>query len=801
MASVGGLSSSTSSSLNSIRGYGGLASGLDRDTLIEQMTAATQSKIDAKNQQKTKLEWEQEAIRSITDKMYDFSQSYTSYSSSTNLLGTSLYNRTVLTASGTNAKYVSVTGSAKTGALPSILGVKQLAQKAMAKSSGSVSDRKVSTNMMGAASAESGKKLSDVKVNFNMAGGESIYVKYGTQSYTVKLGRGEGYSYNTAEDVVESIEKSLKEVSIGEGKTLADVLKVSSSGDRLILENQDAAGNDIEITGGSGNVLNTLGFLKDGQTIGSMDKDWRVLNKGEKLTAQADQKAMQEKSYAEIMGGQEIAFSYNGKTSWIEMPDAQKMQDMTFEDVRKDLQDKLDDAFGTGRIEVAFDNGNFGFKTMRPGENKEDLTSTLSISASTGHITGEESLFGIADGESNRLNLSAKLDAAGTAGTWTAPSDGKYTFQINGKDITLTKDMTVQQAIDEINNSGAKVQIAYQENEDRFVMTSTEDGASGKVEIVDKTGIMAGLFGIGDGTNAVGKDAIITVQYAGSDEAVNVVRGSNTLSIDGLNITVNSTFGEYIGDTITDASKADKVTLTGKADTDKAVDAVKGMIEKFNEILKQINDEASTKPNRDYKPLTSSQKADLSEKEIELWEKKAKEGLLFNDSDIKGLANGLRNVISPEFRAALSEIGITTSDDYADNGKLVFDEAKFRTAMETDPEKVRKLLTEEVKTDSAGNKTGGGLMANIKTVMDKYASMTGSVKGILVQRAGSTHSLTSVLTNTIQKQLDDIDKQISSLTDRLTMEQDRFISQFTQLETLISQMNSQSSYLAGLMGQ
>ena len=37
MATIGGLSSS-SSNASSIRGYGGLASGLDRDTLIENMT-------------------------------------------------------------------------------------------------------------------------------------------------------------------------------------------------------------------------------------------------------------------------------------------------------------------------------------------------------------------------------------------------------------------------------------------------------------------------------------------------------------------------------------------------------------------------------------------------------------------------------------------------------------------------------------------------------------------------------------------------------------------------------------------
>ena len=51
MASIGGLSGTTSSSLNGLKGYGGLASGLDRDSLIEGMTQGTTSKI-YKQQQK-----------------------------------------------------------------------------------------------------------------------------------------------------------------------------------------------------------------------------------------------------------------------------------------------------------------------------------------------------------------------------------------------------------------------------------------------------------------------------------------------------------------------------------------------------------------------------------------------------------------------------------------------------------------------------------------------------------------------------------------------------------------------------
>ncbi len=91
-------------------------------------------------------------------------------------------------------------------------------------------------------------------------------------------------------------------------------------------------------------------------------------------------------------------------------------------------------------------------------------------------------------------------------------------------------------------------------------------------------------------------------------------------------------------------------------------------------------------------------------------------------------------------------------------------------------------------------------MTNIKTIMDQYASTTGATKGILIQRAGSEHSVTSVLDNSLLDQMNEIDDKISRLTTQLTTEQDRYISQFTQLELLISQMNSQSTWLTSMMG-
>ena len=87
MASLSGVSSSNtmSSLMNSANMISGLASGLDTEGMIENLVKSYQAKISQLNQKVTKTEWKQDAYRSIIQKMYNFSNKYTSYTSSTNL--------------------------------------------------------------------------------------------------------------------------------------------------------------------------------------------------------------------------------------------------------------------------------------------------------------------------------------------------------------------------------------------------------------------------------------------------------------------------------------------------------------------------------------------------------------------------------------------------------------------------------------------------------------------------------------------------------------------------------------------
>ena len=53
--------------------------------------------------------------------------------------------------------------------------------------------------------------------------------------------------------------------------------------------------------------------------------------------------------------------------------------------------------------------------------------------------------------------------------------------------------------------------------------------------------------------------------------------------------------------------------------------------------------------------------------------------------------------------------------------------------------------------------------------------------------------------NTIQKELNNIDSQIERWQDKMEDQIDHYTSQFSRLEQLIQQMNSQSSYFSQLM--
>lgn len=820
MATIGGLSTSTSSS---IRGYGGLASGLDRDTLIENLTYGTTSKITQQQQKKTTLEWKQAAVRNISDKMISFANKYTAtMASKTNLFSSVFWGRSNITLSGANSKFVKVTGTANSAASFAIAGVKQLAQKAKWTSSASVSDRTLNTGAIDTT------KTTDVQ---NLVG-KSIDFEYGGQRISIDLKAMEGYDYKNADDIAAALNKLFEDETVKTDKNttseLSKVIKATAKDGVITFENIDPNKNDLKLVGGDALKILGIDAGEDGLTISAATDADKVQSK-----ALEEKDLITKTSFEDTIGGKTITFNYNGKSATVKLPGAEeltknedgtpKTSEETREAIRKSIQEQLDTTFGEDRIEVAINaEGGLALRTTNPAIAKkdddgnvitddkgntvlaDDTSSTLSVAYGD---SGVLEALNVKEGESNRLNIRTGIAEAGAKGgiTFEKDADGKEiakTITINGKDFNITSDTTLEELMGQINDDpDARVKISYESNTDKFTISSTVNGASGKVdisgdqEILKMLGVAKPEAGKENGVtedasgnlslSTHGQDAIIAVKYGDSDEAVELVRDSNSFTMDGMAVTVSGEFGYVDNAGVKELDKtSEDVTFTANVDADSIVETIKTMVEEYNAIIDLVNTEMTTKPDRDYSPLTSEQKSELTEDEVKTWEEKAKEGLLYGDADLRNLSNDLRFVIGGSNFQALSDIGLTTSTSWTDNGKLVLDEAKLRSALESDPESVEKAFTDST-----------GLGSNLKDVMNKYVKTIGT-KGILIEKAGSKSSPLSITNNTIYKQIDDINKQIAKLQARLKTEQDRYISQFTSLESLISQMNSQSGWLS-----
>jgi flagellar hook-associated protein 2 len=146
-------------------------------------------------------------------------------------------------------------------------------------------------------------------------------------------------------------------------------------------------------------------------------------------------------------------------------------------------------------------------------------------------------------------------------------------------------------------------------------------------------------------------------------------------------------------------------------------------------------------------------------------------GALLGDALLRNVESDIRRTVTdmvgsaPEGLQSLSMIGITTNTD----GTLKLDESKLTRALESDFDAVGKLF-------------GGdnGIGSRLDSIVDKHLDNDAS----LVKRAES-----------LQKSKREITTRTDALDARMETVYQRYLKQFTALDTLLTQMQSTSSYL------
>ena len=803
--------SRTSSSLGNtaLRGYGGLASGIDRDALIEQMTARTTSKITAKKQAMTKLEWKRDAYRSISNKIIDLQDNYLSYSATKSLKNSDFFAKNQVSVQGDPdyTKYISATGNADTASRVSVLGVNKLATSAtLISGEKKTENEKDSAIILGGISASDFENkevktsnLSGTKLTF---GTYSITDKQFTTeatftfptSYEKKLDNGKTETvtidYTASSDkIVEQLNEALDSQGFL-GKDGKSGIKFTLNGDQIQISQTDSItdkGKSYVIRGTS-SALKSLGF-----NSGNMNQD--EIDNGISLkefndhTSSFEAAAITKQPLSGYLKGKSISVSYGGQTKNIELiGDKEEIKD--FKAFKDSLQNKLDKAFGSGKVTVG--EGQNGSLTFTATDNKQ----TLQISADSKEL---QNALGITSTQSNKISTGSSLWenrvklGLGKYNTKEELNDALKNFTVNGAKIdNITADTTVDGLLTAINNNkDAGVTAIYLGSENKFVLSSNEKGEGRKITLgadpKDTTDAANLIFG---GVSTDGTDGEMSILYNGVQTTI--TSSSNTFSIDGLDIRATNTFNTG------SATAEGGVSFTASADTEKVTETVKKFIEAYNAMIDEVRTQATTRPDSNYKPLTDDQKNEMNETSIKNWEDKAKEGILYNSSALKDLDNATQGIFSSMMINGVSyddleKIGISFSDDYTAGGKIVFDEEKFKTAMDSDPEKVSDLFT---GTHGIVNT----IDSTLSTYATRYASRNGNSYGVLIEEAGSEKLSLTLTNNSIYKELKDMQETITNLQSQLSTEQDRYISQFTQMERLINQMNSQSSYLSQLGG-
>ena len=814
--------SSTSSSLGNtaLRGFGGLASGIDRDALIGQMTARTTSKITSKKQAMTKLEWKRDAYRSISNKIIDLQDNYLSYSATKSLKNSDFFAKNQVSVQGDPdyTKYISATGNADTASRVSVLGVKQLATSATL-TSGEKGASSITLGGISASNFETKKvktsNLSGTKLTF---GTYSITDKKFTEeatftfptSYEKKLDGGKTETvtidYTASSDNLVNLVTQLNEALDSQGflgKDGKSGIQFELVGDEIKIRQTDSItdkGKSCVIRETS-SALKSLGFNSDGMKQGDIDNGIS-LDEFNGHTSSLEAAAITKQPLSGYLKGKSISVSYGGQTKNIELI-GDKEVISKFDEFTKSLQEKLNKAFGSGKVTVGKDGSLTFTATDRTAKDSTETDSTAKDNKQTLQISaGSKELqnaLGITSTQSNKISTGSSLwenrDKLGLGkyNTKEELNDALKNFTVNGAKIdNITADTTVDGLLAAINNNkDAGVTATYLGSENKFVLSSNEKGEGRKITLgadPNDTADAANLiFG---GVSTDGTDGEMSILYNGVQTTI--TSSSNTFSIDGLDIRATNTFNTG------SATAEGGVSFTASADTEKVTETVKKFIEAYNAMIDEVRTQATTKPDSNYKPLTDDQKNEMNETSIKNWEDKAKEGILYNSSALKDLDNATQGIFSSMMINGVSyddleKIGISFSDDYTAGGKIVFDEEKFKTAMDSDPEKVSDLFT---GTHGIVNT----IDSTLSTYATRYASKNGNSYGVLIEEAGSEKLSLTLTNNSIYKELKDMQETITNLQSQLSTEQDRYISQFTQMERLINQMNSQSSYLSQLGG-
>ena len=335
---------------------------------------------------------------------------------------------------------------------------------------------------------------------------------------------------------------------------------------------------------------------------------------------------------------------------------------------------------------------------------------------------------------------------ASGAGSLVINQAGGSSFTVNLAGADTDGDSAVSQtelarAINSAANGAVTASVVTVSGTSYLTLTAKDTGASGAITL-DTSGVSDATLAtaLSNGTQlSAAQDAIFKIGTEAN--GITVQQASNTYSgIAGLGVTFTKAM----------ASGATPLSVTVATDTSAITEKIQKFVDAYNTLRTKLDELTATS-------------SDSSSR-----------GVFASDAGVRSLKSSLNNILRKTFGGAtLGELGVE-ADRY---GKLSIDSDKLKDVLAKDPTMVDDVF------GYATTATSSGALGAMDTVLDSW---TESTKGQIKRRQ-----------SIVEKQQENLQNRQTRLDTQYDAMYQRYLQQFTQLQSLTSQLQSS----AGLFSQ
>lgn len=341
-----------------------------------------------------------------------------------------------------------------------------------------------------------------------------------------------------------------------------------------------------------------------------------------------------------------------------------------------------------------------------------------------------------------RVNPLATMANAGLKTAITDGGSGNGEFTINGVtfNYNATND-TVQDVLNNINESAANVTASYDSVNNRFVLANKTTGNVG-VAMQDVTGNFLAATGLSGGTLQNGQNLTYTLN--GGTQTLYSQSNSITSASSGINgLTVN-------------ALTTGTTTIAVSPDTSTMSSDIQQFVTDYNTVQSYITSQMAVTNNADGSSTP---------------------GLLTGDQTISQISSSLRSLITSSVSVAgmdgqvgsLNDMGIVSNGN--DNTLSVSNPTALTDALTNNLSDVKALFSDPTK----------GLAVQFSTFLNNTVGNNGTIPN---HQAVLTQDSSNITT------------QISNLEKQITSDSNKWTTEFQNMETAESQTNQELTYLS-----